>query len=700
VSQTAWSHLDGLNPEQREAATVDAPCLVLAGAGSGKTETLARRVVDLVVRRGLDPGRLLCITFTNKAAGEMRARLALHLAEAQLPRWVGTFHAVMARLLIEDGAGVPGLPRGFAILDPAKARHTLAAAAGLEDAREVAELHEALSLLRNHLIESPRKVPVTPAFARFSPEVLARAAAALPGYRAALVRREALDMDDLITLPVAAMRADRALAARWSGRFDEILIDEYQDTNTAQHALVRLLAGDGRRVFAVGDDAQSIYGWRGAEVRHIRRFRQDYPSPDPVKLETNYRSTPTILAAANQVIARDRDTLPKALRPARPEADAGAPITIREAPTPEDEGAAVVAWVTGLRRREPDTAWRDFAVLVRAGFVAAPILAALRRAGVPAQQMADREPETPREVLATIAWLRLAGSRAVDPRSRAETWDPAADDAFRRACAFPPRGIGGTAFGKLRALAAESGLALAAVVDGPASGSGAPQGLQAVTASARRISQTILDRRLGPADALRLAAAEAGLAERLAGAGASLAAAWQAALTAAARTGSVAAFCEQAALGAAAAEAGQATVPDAVQVMTLHRAKGLEFAHVFLAGCEEGVFPSRRAEEDGSLPEERRLFYVGLTRARRTLRLSWVRQRREWPSRPSRFLADIPSQLAEGSGRSSPSRSTSPHSSGRSPDSRPARTHLPPPSKEEADRLVREFLARKQASQR
>ena len=405
-------HLACLNPAQRAAATTPAPLLVLAGAGSGKTETLIRRVADLILA-GEAPDRLLCITFTAKAAGEMRGRLAALLGPEQTPRWVGTFHAVMARLLIEDGAGVPGLPRGFAILGQGDARALLMQASGIRDAKEASLLQEAVSLLKNGLVTEPRRLPRSSALARFEPEVLAQAAAVLPAYQAALAQRQALDFDDLIATPVAAMQADPALAAHWSSRWAEILVDEYQDTNHAQHALVRLLAGKPGRVFAVGDDLQAIYGWRGADVGHIRRFQKDYrAAPAPLKLETNYRSTPTILRAANAIAAEDPEALPKTLRPADPKAPLGPPITIREAPTPEDDGRNALAWVQALRRRQPELPWRDCAVLVRAGFVAEPILAALRQATIPVRLVTDREPEPPKEVLATVAWLRLAMSRA------------------------------------------------------------------------------------------------------------------------------------------------------------------------------------------------------------------------------------------------------------------------------------------------
>ncbi len=664
-------HLLPLNPAQRAAATAAAPVLVLAGAGSGKTETLTRRVAHLVLS-GADPGRLLCITFTTKAAAEMRARLLRLLGPERTPRWVGTFHAVMARLLIEDGAAVANLPRGFAILGGRDARALLMGAAGVRDAKEGALLQEAVSLLKNGLTDDPRRLPRSSALARFDRDVLARAAAALPGYRAALLARPALDLDDLLAVPVAAMRADPALAARWAGRWAEVLVDEYQDTNHAQHALLRLLAGATGRVFAVGDDLQAIYGWRGADVSHIRRFGKDHPAaPAPLMLEVNYRSTPTILAAANAVAAQDPAALPKALRPADPKGAHGAQISIREAPTPEAEGQAAAAWVGALRRRQPDLPWRECAVLVRAGFVADPILVALRAAGIPAMLATDREPEAPKEVLAAVAWLRLAMSK------QGAAWHPAADDAFRRACAFPARGIGGALFGRLREYAAAGGMALAAAVASLPADARERQSLEAVLGVASEIRAGVDRRRLGAADALRLAAEASEVSEWLAAP--ALHRPWAAALAAAERVADVGAYCDAAALGDA---AGGEEGTDAVQVLTLHRAKGLEFDHVLLAGLEEGVWPNWQAEQHGALDEERRLFYVGLTRARHSLRLSWVRHRREWAGKPSRFLADIPRALLEGEGAGVP-RGTA-----------PARA-APRPTQAEADRLVAEFKARK-----
>ena len=534
------AHLLPLNPAQRAAATAAAPVLVLAGAGSGKTETLTRRVAHLVLS-GADPGRLLCITFTAKAAAEMRGRLHRLLGAERTPRWVGTFHAVMARLLVEDGAAVAaskvaGVPRGFAILGGRDARALLMQAAGVRDAKEGAVLQEAVSLLKNGLAGDARGLPRSSAQARFDRDVLARAAAALPGYRAALLGRPALDLDDLLAVPVAAMRADPALAARWAGRWDEVLVDEYQDTNHAQHALLRLLGGAAGRIFAVGDDLQAIYGWRGADVSHIRRFQRDHPgAPPPLKLEVNYRSTATILAAANAVARQDPAALPKVLLPADPKGAPGAHISIREAPTPEAEGQGATAWVQALRRRQPDLPWRECAVLVRAGFVAEPVLAALRAAGVPAVLGTDREPDAPKEVLAAIAWLRLAMSRQSGHGGAG--WHPAADDAFRRACAFPARGIGGALFGRLREHAAGQGVALAAAVATLPAAAAERRSLEAVLGVAAEIRAGVEARRLGPADALRLAAEASEAAEWLSAP--ALHRPWTAALAAAERIGDV-----------------------------------------------------------------------------------------------------------------------------------------------------------------
>ncbi|WP_284944045.1 ATP-dependent helicase [Acidisoma cladoniae] len=680
-------HLEGLNESQRAAVAASAPQLVLAGAGSGKTETLARRAIDLIVTRNEQPNRLLCITFTNRAASEMRARMAARLG-GQAPGWVGTFHACMARLLTEDAGAVPDLPRGFAILDAARSRATLGQVAGVRDPKLLMGLHEAMSLLRNYGVEPGAKPPKGPAFARFEPSVLADASAILPTYAAELQRLRALDFDDLLILPARAMAADPALAERWSGRWSEILVDEYQDTNSAQHRLLRLLAGGHGRVFAVGDDSQSIYGWRGAEVTHLRRFAQDFPAAGPaIKLETNYRSTRTILLAANAVAAQDPDALKKTLRPADRDGEAGAAILVTESATSEDEGRAVVGWVRAYRKRNADLPLRAFAVLVRAGFVAEPILEALREAGLPVMLVSEREIEPPREVLAAIAWLRLAMS--VHPAGRdGEVWDAAADDAFRRTCAMPKRAIGGAAFARLRQHATDIGEPLAASVHSAPLEPAETQEFEAVLAIARRVGKRIGLRGTKPSEALKIVADEGGLADALSAGGATRRA-WATMLTRADRAGTVADFAEQAGLGLIDAEPEG---PDSVQVMTLHRAKGLEFDHVFMAGLEEGVFPSRRAAEEGSLPEERRLFYVGLTRARMTLRLSWVRRRRQWASKPSRFISDIPDDLMDGAPARHEEVARAPRvRRAPVPVDKPAKT----PSQAETARLVAAFYAKR-----
>jgi superfamily I DNA/RNA helicase len=686
-------HLEGLNEQQAMAVAAPAPQLVLAGAGSGKTETLARRAIDLILRHDERPDRLLCITFTNRAAAEMRARMAAKLG-LRAPAWVGTFHACMARLLTEDAGAIDGLPRGFAILDAARSRAVVGQVAGVRDPKLLLPLHEAMSLLRNYGLENGARPPRVPAFARFEGAVLAQALTVLPAYAAELRRLRALDFDDLLILPARAMADDAALAARWSGRWSEILVDEYQDTNAAQHRLLRLLASAHGRVFAVGDDSQSIYGWRGAEVTHIRRFGEDFPAAAaPIKFETNYRSTRTILAAANAISARDPDAVRKTLRPAEAAGTAGAAIMVRGCQTAEDEGRAVVGWVQAFRVRQPAMPLRACAVLVRAGFVAEPILEALREAGLAVQLVSEREAEPPREVLGVIAWLRLALSRHPVGRD-GEQWDPAADDAFRRTCAMPRGAIAGQAFARLRQHAGEAGEALAASVQAAPLDASEKRAFEAVLQTARRIADRIGGSGAKPSAALRVAAAESGLADALERPAATRRA-WATLLVRADRAGTVAEFAEAAALGVLDAEPEG---PDSIQVMTLHRAKGLEFDHVFMAGLEEGVFPSRRAETEGSLPEERRLFYVGLTRARHTLRLSWVRRRRQWASEASRFVTEIPETLMEGivPQRPEPSARKGGASSAKGrPAAKPA---VKPPTEEEAARLVAAFQARRRLS--
>ena len=684
-------HLEGLNPSQRAAAIAPAPQLVLAGAGSGKTETLARRAIDLILRRDEAPERLLCITFTNRAAAEMRARMATKLGP-RAPHWVGTFHACMARLLTEDAGLVEAAPRGFTILDPPRARTLVGQLTGIKDIKEMAQVQEAVSLLRNYGVKPKGRPPKTPAMTRFEGEVLDQAMTVMPAYVAELRRQRVLDFDDLLVVPAEAMEKDPALAARWSARWSEILVDEYQDTNAAQHRLLRQLASGHGRVFAVGDDCQSIYGWRGAEISHIRRFGQDFPkAAQAIKLETNYRSTRTILAAANAIAAKDPEALRKTLHSAAPLGDSGATIALHGVETSEEEGRAVMSWIRALRHKSPDQPLRECAVLFRAGFVAEPIMEALREAGVPAQMVSDREADLPREVLAVIAWLRLAMSHDADENH--ERWDAAADDAFRRACVLPRRPVTGQAFAQLRQHATDNEIAFAEAVPSAPISEPERRAFAAVLDVARVIHKRILARRAKPAEALQIAADACGLADTLSDT-APLRRSWQALLGRADRLGSVSDFAEAAALGALDVEADG---PDSVQVMTLHRAKGLEFDHVFMAGLEEGIFPNRKAESQGTLPEERRLFYVGLTRARFTLRLSYVHRRRQWKSHPSRFIAEIPRNLLSGSvpaAKPEPGEKAK-SAAGRKPSAATARKL---PSEADTARMVAAFKARQRVS--
>ena len=675
--------LVGLNDAQRAAVEHQAPCLVIAGAGSGKTSTLTARVMRLLGRDQIPSERLLCITFTNKAAAEMRKRIAARIGAAHAPSWVGTFHAIAARLLREDGRTVAGLPLGFTILDQRQAQEAMSVVLGSEDRKEIEEVHAAASLLKNCLVldqASLRRQEVmrAPAFRRFEWDVLHRAMAVMPRYQEELKRRQALDLDDLLVLPVTAMRADPSLASRWAGRFDEILIDEYQDTNHAQHAMVQLLSSRHGRVFAVGDDAQAIYGFRGAEVAHIRRFARDYRSAKPIRLEQNYRSTGAILAAANAAISRDRDTIPKRLWT---EQKAGLKPTVRSATTAEDEARLIATTIESLRaERTGDAPWSEFAVLVRMAFVKNPIVEALRNAAIPVRRVSDRAPEVATEVQAAIAWLRLAASRRVE--GARERWDPGADDAFRRACVLPRRGISGSQFGRLRDAASQKGLAFADAVRAADLSPEDQSAFEPILETARRIASALP--RLAADDALRLAAKESGTAALISAAGLRAKEDFQAMCNAAIQAGSLAGFVDVAAIDLA---EEITTAADGVQVMTLHAAKGLEFDHVFLAGLEDGLFPSRKAEDQGALPEERRLFYVGLTRARRTLHLSWA-QSRQYPSRASRFLSEIePLPLPPTTKLKSP-RPGPPKTKGA-----PVRLTAPP-SKAEVNRLVEDYYKR------
>ncbi|HEV8358760.1 MAG TPA: UvrD-helicase domain-containing protein [Gemmatimonadales bacterium] len=634
-----------LNSEQREAvAHVRGPLLVLAGAGSGKTRVLTTRIAMLIEEHGVPAERIFAVTFTNKAAGEMKQRVATLLARDPAGLWIGTFHSLSARLLRRDAERL-GFSRQFTIFDE---DDRLALIRRLLEERNVAPklfppraVQAVISSAKNRMLNAEQLA----ASAGF--DQLTRIAADLMDPLAAgLKRQNAMDFDDLMLHPLTLFREHPDRLAWWRQRFGFILVDEFQDTNRAQYQLVRALGAHGN-VFAVGDDDQSIYGWRGAEVKNMREFQRDFPAARVVRLEENYRSTQVILDAANAAIARNQSRLGKTLRTRRA---GGESVTVVAAADERDEAE----WIAGeLARRSAAGDWplTEMVVLYRTNAQSRALEEACRRSGVAYRVVGAISFYERREVKDLLAYLRLVANQQDD-------------EAFLRAVAVPRRGIGDASLETFRDAAAGWGKPLletariadritglrpnvreslqrfAALVDGlrARSAAAAPALLIEELLQAIDYEGTLLAE--GPEGADRWE----NVRELVAGA-----AEWSEIVSEDDGTTPLERFLAEAAL-VSAADSSQGS--DGVTLMTLHTAKGLEWPVVVLSGLEDGLFPLGRAmESTEGLEEERRLFYVGLTRAKDKLYLTWARARRRGgelrPGMVSRFLESIPAELLE-----------------------------------------------------
>ncbi len=668
--------LADLTPAQREAVThVDGPLLVLAGAGSGKTRVITRRVAHML-HRGIGGANILALTFTNKAAGEMRERIAALAPDSGV--WVGTFHALCARLL-RSYASLVGLDRGFTIYDQAdrlRAVKGVMERLGLDEAGVTPEkVDAAISRAKNDMVSAE-------ALARRGDgdHVSAVVARVFGGYQERLRESSAVDFDDLLVHLVTILREHPNVRKELDARFRYVLVDEYQDTNLAQYAIVRGLSVDRPNLCVTGDPDQSIYGWRGANLNNILEFEHDYPGTKVVKLEQNYRSTKNILRVADHLIRFNRKRKPKSLHTENPEGD---PVELAIYSTETEEAEGVASRIKALVN-EGDHAFRDVAVFCRVTALTRGFEAAFRSAKIPYQVVGGVSFYERMEIKDVLAYLSLLNN-------------PKDDIAFGRAVNVPPRGIGKTTMEKLSERARALGLPLLAMAREAA----AVPGLKDKAIRALRDFGMLMGElaalREHPAEEVirRLldlsgyhkhleAEGKQGGEDRLANVDE---------LVSAARVfdrehpgASVVDFLEEISLASAVDrwkdEAG------AVTLMTLHAAKGLEFPAVFIVGLEQGLLPHSRASEDGAeLEEERRLFFVGITRARRELFLSHCRIREFRGQRtatiPSAFLGELPEGPIVVRDRSEFSASAYP-STRRSPSPRPA----PEPSSTGGFRLV------------
>lgn len=624
-----------LTPAQREAVThVEGPLLVLAGAGSGKTRVITRRVAHLL-ERGIPGPTILALTFTNKAAGELRERIDSLRERSGV--WVGTFHGICARLL-RTYAPLVGLDRGFSIHDQSdrlRVVKDVMEELKIVDPQIGAERVDALISRAKNDLRGPREL------ARLggSDPVAAVAAKVLPVYQDRLRRQSAVDFDDLLVHLVAILKNHPDVRAELDRRFDYILVDEYQDTNLAQYAIVRALTIDRPNICVTGDPDQSIYGWRGANLGNILDFEKDFPGCKVVKLERNYRSTANILKVADHLIRFNAGRKEKSLETTNPD---GAPVELTIYGGERDEAEGIAARIDA-KVREGEYSFGDFAVFVRVTALTRALEQAFRSARIPYQIVGGLSFYERREIKDALAYVDLM----VNPRD---------DPAFLRAVAAPPRGIGKTTLDRLVEAANSRDLPLLAV----AREAGSLAGIKDRQAVGLRDFVRLIDE----LSLLRDHPAEEAVSRLL-----SLTEYYEYVarndqgderkanldeLTTAARQfdrehpgASVVDFLEEISLASSVDRWKDET--GAVAIMTLHAAKGLEFPVVFVIGLEEGLLPHARSlREDApqEVEEERRLLFVGITRARRELYLSRCRVRefrgRSEATQPSRFLLELP----------------------------------------------------------
>lgn len=627
--------LEGLNPVQHEAVThVDGPLLIVAGAGSGKTRVLTHRIAHLVRDLGVSPFEILAITFTNKAADEMKSRVAALVGPVAEKMWVSTFHSACVRILRRDGH-LLGFPSSFTIYDQADAVRLCGYVCrdlNLDAKRfPPRSVHAVISAAKNDAVGPAAYAErASVIFERKIAEVYAE-------YQARLLKAGAMDFDDLLVNAVELLRRHPEVLAGYRRRFRHVLVDEYQDTNRVQNDLVLLLTQESGQVCVVGDADQSIYKFRGADMRNIVEFEDAFPDVTVLLLEQNYRSSQTILDAANAVIANNMGRKPKELWT---DAGHGEAIVRYHADDESDEAQWVAHQLLHLhdggRQR-----WGDCAVFYRTNAQSRVVEEYLLRVGIPYKVVGGTRFYDRREVKDALAYLRSAAN-------------PADEVSVKRVLNVPKRGIGESTVGRLDGHARSHGLTfLEALREAPAAGvtGRAVKGIQAFLALHDRLVDLVPD---GPAAVLEAALERSGYVAELE-AEHSIEAEGRienlGELVGAAREfGSVDEFLEQVSL---VADTDDISDDDSsVILMTLHAAKGLEFPVVFMVGLEDGVFPHLRSiGEPDELEEERRLAYVGITRARERLYLSHAWARNIYGGTqynpPSRFLDEIPATLVE-----------------------------------------------------
>jgi len=633
--------LAGLNPAQREAVLhFEGPMLVLAGAGSGKTRVLTARIARLIEHHGVDPSRILALTFTNKAAGEMRERIARLLGEEPKGMWSGTFHAIGARILRKAAHHV-GRTSSYTIYDE---DDTLGVVKRIMEREGVPQKQWSPKVIAS-LISDAKNALVSPVeYDKLAMDPVSRTAAKVyrqmePTLRAA----NAVSFDDLLVLPVEIFRKDEKTLASYRDRFQFILVDEYQDTNRAQFQFIKLLGSGHGNVVVVGDDDQSIYGWRGADIRNILDFEKEFATARLVRLEDNYRSTPDILHVANAAITPNIGRKGKTLRATR---EAGEPVTLVAALDERDEADFILEEIKARQNRE-NRGLNEFAVLYRTNAQSRALEDALGRDAIPYRLVGSVRFYDRREIRDLMAYLKLIAN-------------PSDEEAFRRAITVPKRGIGESSVDTLSALAREARVPLSEVAARedlqeslrPAARKALADFTRMINGLRERAKDTSVDvliqELIGEIRYVEYLQAEGpeSARDRIENVSALVNGAAETVIDDGGEVGLTPLdhFLQRAMLVAGADALDPSA--DAVTLMTLHNAKGLEYPVVFLTGLEDGLFPlSQSFDDPPKLEEERRLFYVGITRAEEKLYLSHTEMRRRngelLPSIKSRFLREI-----------------------------------------------------------
>ncbi len=632
--------LDGLNAEQRKAVErTEGPVLVLAGAGSGKTRVITRRIGWLIAK-GVAPRHILAVTFTNKAAREMRERVAAIVGPAATELTVSTFHSFCVKVLRRHAEKLGLTPR-FTICDDSDQQTAVKGA--LRELRIAeAKLHPRAALSRISLFKNRCVAPdqaLNEAVDDYD-ELVARAYRA---YDAHLRRSRTVDFDDLLVLTGRLLAEHDDVRREYQDRYRYLLVDEYQDTNGPQYEILRLIAGERRNVCVVGDDDQSIYGWRGADVRKILGFEKDFRGAHVVRLETNYRSTDEILAAANKVITNNASRHEKTLRGALGK---GEPVRVLECLDEEHEAEFVVQEIV-QEVRAHRASYGDVAILFRTQTQPRPFEQRLRGSRIPYELVGGMSFFDRKEVRDVLAYVRLAAN-------------PHDEASLLRVINVPPRGVGKATIERAVEAATKEGISAGAVFDQVGVPGIAPDAMNTVKAFRRTLADAAARvPQVGLVNAMRelvVGVNYAAEVERCYPEPVSRQARWAAveevvnmAENHMRRTehATLDSFLEELTLSAEeTAEDGKEERPrDRVTLMTLHAAKGLEFPRVYLVGAEEGLIPHARSVAENSVEEERRLMYVGITRAQRYLTITRAKTRAKYGKRagtvPSRFVYEL-----------------------------------------------------------